>query len=73
MKDETKKLLEESIMVKKVRKSYLKKDEFIEMINKLNFTEVKMARIEFITGYEIKNIDNGKPYVNTLGYEIEIT
>lgn len=73
MKDETKQLIEESLLVKKARESYLKKEEFIEMINKLNFTEIKLARIEFITDYEVNISAEGKPYVNILGYEIEIT
>lgn len=73
MKDETKQLIEDSILVKKSRESYLKKEDFIEMMNKLKFTEVKTVRIELITGYEVKINDKGKAYVNTLGYDIEIT
>ena len=73
MKEETKQLIEDSILVKIAKESYIKKEDFIEMLNKLKFTEIKSVRIKFITGYQVEiDDDDGQPYVKTLGYDIEI-
>ena len=70
MKDEEKELLKDSLLIKASKDSYLAKEDFIKMLENLNFTEVKDVRITFITGYQIKINDKGNKYVQSLGYDI---
>lgn len=72
IKDENKELLNDSILIKASKGSYLKKEDLIKMLENLNFTEVKDVSISFITGYKIKCNDKNEKYVQTLGYDIRI-
>lgn len=72
MKDENKELLNDSLLIKASKDSYLKKEDLIKMLENLNFTEVKDVNISFITGYKIKYNDKNEKYVQTLGYNIRI-
>ena len=72
MKDENKELLNDSLLIKAAKDSYIKKEDFIRMIENLNFTEIKNFECEFITGYQIKKNDNDQKYVQTLGFDIRI-
>lgn len=72
MEDKNKELLNDSILIKATKDSYMKKEDLIKMIETLNFSEVETVRISFITGYKIKVNDNGNKYVQTLGFELDI-
>lgn len=72
MKDESKELLNDSLLIKALKDSYLKKEDLIKMIENLNFSEVENIRISCITGYKIKVNDNGNKYVQTLGFKVDI-
>ena len=73
MKDESKELLNDSLLIKASKDSYLKKEELIQMLENLNFSEVKDVSITCITGYQIKVSSSTKEkYVQTLGYDIRI-
>lgn len=50
--------------------SYIKKENFIELLNNLKFDSIKSARIEFNTGYEYDAKENT---TKTRGFEIEIS
>lgn len=72
MKDESKEILNDSLLIKASKDSYVKKEDFIRMIENLNFTEIKNFTCEFITGYQIKKNDKDQKYVQTLGFEVRI-
>ena len=72
MKDESKEMLQDNLLIKARKDSYLNKEDFIKMIENLNFTEVEDARMTFITGYRVNVSDNGNKYVETLGFNINI-
>ena len=72
MKDENKELLNDSILIKASKDSYLKKEDLIKMLENLNFTEVKDVNISCITGYKIKYNDKNEKYIQTFGYDIRI-
>lgn len=72
MKDESKELLNDSLLIKATKEGYLKKEDLIKMLENLNFSEVKDFCITCITGYKIKINDKGEKYVQSLGYDIHI-
>lgn len=72
MKDECKEMLNDSLLIKATKDSYMKKEDLIKMIENLNFSEVKNFTCEFITGYQIKKNDKGEKHVQSLGFEIRI-
>ena len=73
MNEESKQMLNDSLLMKASIDSYLKKEELIQMLENLNFSEVKDVNITCITGYQIKTSPATKEkYVQTLGYDIRI-
>ena len=72
MEDKNRELLNDSILIKATKDSYVKKEDFIKMIENLNFTEIKNFTCEFITGYQVKINDKNEKYVKSLGFEIRI-
>lgn len=72
MNDESKEMLNDSLLIKATKDIYMKKEDLIKMIENLNFSEVESIRIYCITGYKIKVNDNGNKYVQTLGFEVNI-
>lgn len=73
MKDESKEMLNDLLLIKASKDSYLKKEELIQMLENLKFSEVKDVNITCITGYQIKVSSYTKEkYVQTLGYDIRI-
>ena len=72
MNEETKEMLNDNLLIKATKDSYMKKEDLIKMIENLNFSEIENVRISCITGYKIKVNDNGNKYVQTLGYDIRI-
>ena len=72
MKDESKELLNDNILINMSKDSYVKKEDLINMLEKLNFTEIKDFRVTCITGYKIKTNDENEKYVQPIGYEISI-
>lgn len=59
-------------LLENAEKSYITKEQLIEMIISLDFKQVKDLRIEVITGFSIKYDNDGKRFVNTFGYEIHL-
>lgn len=72
MNDESKEMLNDSILIKATKDSYMKKEDLIKMLETLNFSEIESIRLYCITGYKIKINDNGNKYVQTLGFEVVI-
>lgn len=60
-------------LVNQTRNSYISKEEFIQLISKMNFDRIKSAQISFITGYKyIPEDEKYNEHVNTLGFEFNI-
>ena len=72
MTDENKEMLNDSLLIKATKASYMKKEDLLKMIEILNFSEVEEIKIFCITGYKIKVNDNGSKYVQTLGFDVHI-
>lgn len=72
MKDENKEILNDSLLIKASQDSYLKKEDLINILENLTFTEVKDFSVTCITGYKIKTNDKNEKYVQALGYDIRI-
>lgn len=71
-KEELKEVFEKNNMIKLVKDSYLSKDDLIKLIESLTFTEVKEFSMFCITSYMVKTNENGKEYVDKLGFDISI-
>lgn len=69
---ELKMQFEKDNMIKLVKESYLSKDDLIKLIDSLTFTEVKEFSMFCITSYVVKTNENGKEYVDKLGFDISI-
>lgn len=53
--------------VEKIKKSYISKEKFIEMLNSMDFVAIKYCNIDFLTGI----IGDGKTgEIKELGYNI---
>ena len=60
-------------LVNQSRNSYISKEDFIEIISKINFDRIKSANISFITGYKyIPENEKYNEHVNTLGFDFNI-
>ena len=63
----------QSALINQTRNSYISKEEFIQLISKMNFDRIKSAQISFITGYKyIPEDEKYNEHVNTLGFEFNI-
>ena len=61
-------------LIKNARNSYMTKEDFIEIITKLNFDRIETCHIHFITSYEyILETEKTRAYVKTYGYDINIS
>lgn len=72
MKDESKEMLKDSLLIKSKSDSYMKKEELIRMIEQLRFDYVESLRIDVITGFKITLTDKNEKRIDNLGYNIEI-
>lgn len=54
------------------QKSYITKNQFIEMINNLDFIAIEKANIHFITGFVNKINDKNEYITNTRGFDFDI-
>ena len=55
------------------RNSYIKKQDFIDIISKLPFDSVETATIHFITGYQfIPATQENDEYIKTYGFDFDI-
>lgn len=50
-------------------KTYIQKQQFIEMLQNLNFVAIERANIDFITMYKI---DDEKDVIEPKGFKIEL-
>lgn len=72
--DEIKDLSYQNALINQSRNSFITKENFIEIISKLDFDRIERAEIHFITSYEyIPKDENRREYVRTFGYELNIT
>lgn len=55
-----------------IKNSYLTKEEFIKMLEGINFSHVMNIHINLITCFKIKVNDKGKQYIDPLYIDIEI-
>lgn len=63
----------QNALIIQTRNSYISKEEFIQLISKMNFDRIKSAHISFITGYKyIPEDEKYNEHVNTLGFEFDI-
>lgn len=59
--------------IQALRDSHIKKQEFIDLISKLNFDTIEDAKIHFITGYQyIPETEDKKEYIKTYGFDFNI-
>lgn len=66
-------VIEQKDMIVQSRNSYITKDEFIKIINTLDFDAIESAKIHFITSYRfIKEDEKTKAHVKTLGFDFDI-
>lgn len=72
MKDESKEMLNDNLLIKARADSYMRKEELIKIIEQLRFDYVERIRLEVITRFKISLADNNKKRVDNLGYTIEI-
>ena len=73
MSDDIKDLSYQQALVNQTRNSYITKEEFIEIISKLDFERIKYVNIDFITGYKyVPENEKYNEHVNTLGFKFEI-
>ena len=63
---------EQDKLIKKTDESYITKEQLLQIISSLEFKKVKNARIEFVTDYIIKYNRDDEPYVQALGFDINI-
>lgn len=64
----------QNALINQSRDSYITKENFIELISKLNFDRIETANIHFITGYEyIPENEKMREHVRTFGYDINIS
>ena len=54
------------------RMRYITKEQFISMIQELNFTFVKDVELTCVTGFKICENDKGNKYVECVGFDIRI-
>lgn len=60
-------------LVNQTRNSYITKEEFIEIISKLEFDRIKNVNIDFITGYKyVPENEKYNEHINTLGFNFNI-
>lgn len=64
--------LKDTELLELSEKSYITKEKLIEFINALDFKQVKDFNMTVITGYRIRINNDGKKYVDTMGYDIRI-
>lgn len=62
MTNENKEMLNDSILIKATKDSYMKKEDLIKIIE----------NITCITGYKINVNSDGNKYVTTLSFEVDI-
>lgn len=73
MSDDIKDLSYQQALINQSRNSYITKEEFIEIISKLNIDRIKSAYIDFITAYKyIPENETYNEHVNTLGFKFQI-
>lgn len=65
-------VLENTELVRLCKKSYITKDDLIDIIQKLNFTEVANFSITCITGYKIELDSDGDKNVRTYSFDINL-
>lgn len=58
--------------IEEVKSSYLTKEDFIKLIEGINFSHVKNIHINLITGFKVRVNDNGKEYIDPLYIDIDI-
>ena len=63
---------EQDKLIKKTDESYITKEQLLQIISSLEFKKIKDARIEFVTDYIIKYDRDDEPYVQALGFDINI-
>lgn len=63
---------EQDKLIKKTDETYITKEQLLQIISSLEFKKVKSARIDFVTDYIIKYNRDDEPYVQALGFDINI-
>ena len=58
--------------VEKISGSYVKREDFIEMLSNLSFTHIASADIELITGFYIRKDEDYKDELFSVGYNFRI-
>lgn len=58
--------------IEEIKGSYLTKEDFIKILETINFSYVKNAHFNLITSFKISVNDNGKEYIDPLYIDIDI-
>ena len=73
MEEDEKDFYNQQSKIRASRDSYIKKQEFIDLISKLNFDAIETAKIHFITCYQyIPETKDKKEYIKTYGFDFDI-
>ena len=71
-KEELNETFENAYIIKQAKHSYISKEDLINLIESLNFTEVTDFSMFCITSYKIVKNEKGNKYVDKLGFDIKI-
>lgn len=59
-------------LLEEAKKSYIKKEKLIEMLNNSEFDYVEELELKVITGFREMENEKGSKYIQPLGYKINI-
>ena len=62
--------LKDSTKAESIIKSYMTKEEFINLITAINFTHIESAEIELITGFYLDSSSEDETILTALGSKI---
>lgn len=58
--------------IDEIKNSYLTKEEFITLLENINFTHVKNIHVDLITGFKIRFNSNDEQYIDPLYIDLNI-
>ena len=59
-------------LIEEVKKSYISKEQLIDMINSSKFDYVEELEVKVITGFREMENKDGSKYIQPMGYKISI-
>lgn len=59
-------------LLEEAKKSYITKEQLIDMINSSKFDYVEELELKVITGFREMENNDGSPYIQPMGYKISV-